>query len=223
MVGLRSPECAYCGAAGATTRDHVPPRSIFGKPTPENLPTVPSCATCNNGASNDDEYFRDVVAMHHRVSKHPEARSAVEAMVRAAGKPNKRGYAEATVRRFTTVDAITAAGIHLGAVPAFRVDTERMQRAVSRYVKGLYWYEHKLRLPPEFEVIVRANPEGIASLQPEIEQVLRNGKHRVVKDRVFWYAWVSPVDNPNASLWLIVLFNEFAILALVRPVSRPTE
>lgn len=38
--------CAYCGAAGANTVDHVHPRSKGGKSTWENL--VAACQRCNN-------------------------------------------------------------------------------------------------------------------------------------------------------------------------------
>jgi hypothetical protein len=214
-----SQECAYCGAPGATTRDHVPPRSTFGKPALDGLPTVPSGAPCNNGASDDDEYFRDVVVMHHRVSELPEARAAVSAMLRAASKPNKRGYAEAKLQRFTTVEAATEAGIHLGTVPAYKVDRTHVERAVSRYVRGLYWYEHQKRAPLGSEIIVRADPEAIAEQSSEIESILRSGRYRIIRHRVFWYAWVSPADRPEVTFWLLVLFNDFAILALIRPLE----
>ena len=47
--------CAYC-AGGTTTRDHVPSRVLLDEPYPANLPTVPSCIRCNEGASTDEAY-----------------------------------------------------------------------------------------------------------------------------------------------------------------------
>lgn len=39
--------CVYCGQRPGSTRDHVPPRSIFVKPYPKNMSTVPACLECN--------------------------------------------------------------------------------------------------------------------------------------------------------------------------------
>jgi hypothetical protein len=48
--------CVYCGGQ-AITRDHVPPRCLLERPYPPNLPTVPSCSSCNAGFSLDEQYF----------------------------------------------------------------------------------------------------------------------------------------------------------------------
>lgn len=48
--------CAYCGQPG-TTQDHVPPRGMFAKGTPE-PPWVPSCEACNQGASQNDQFMQ---------------------------------------------------------------------------------------------------------------------------------------------------------------------
>ena len=38
--------CAYCGTALATTRDHIPPKSIFPSPRAADLITIPSGVSC---------------------------------------------------------------------------------------------------------------------------------------------------------------------------------
>ena len=55
--------CVYCGEA-SQTKDHVPPRGIFGDAVPSgvNLITVPACIACNSGYSADDTYFRDFLS-----------------------------------------------------------------------------------------------------------------------------------------------------------------
>jgi hypothetical protein len=55
-VGFRrSPGCIYCGLP-ADSRDHVPPKLLLERPYPPNLLTVPSCARCNQGWSQDEQY-----------------------------------------------------------------------------------------------------------------------------------------------------------------------
>jgi hypothetical protein len=52
--------CVHCGGSPGT-QDHVPSRILLDEPYPENLPTVPACASCNAGFSRDEEYFACLV------------------------------------------------------------------------------------------------------------------------------------------------------------------
>ena len=40
------------------TTEHVPPKSLFPKPRPSNLITVPSCESCNVRFAQDEVLFR---------------------------------------------------------------------------------------------------------------------------------------------------------------------
>lgn len=48
-------QCAYCGGPPDDV-DHVPPKFFLDTPLPENVCTVGSCRTCNNGVSADEQY-----------------------------------------------------------------------------------------------------------------------------------------------------------------------
>lgn len=65
--------CVYCGAPNAGTRDHVPSRVLLDPPFPTNLPVVPSCLTCNNGFSRDEEYFACLIECVVHGTTDPEA------------------------------------------------------------------------------------------------------------------------------------------------------
>ena len=54
-------QCTYCGRHRKLADDHIPPKSLFGKPRPPDLIKIPSCGPCNNQASKDDEYFKTVL------------------------------------------------------------------------------------------------------------------------------------------------------------------
>jgi hypothetical protein len=205
----------------ADTDDHIPPRALFAKRTGSRLVTVKSCRRCNEGVSDDDEYFRDTVLKYHRVSELPRAESQVAAMLRAAANPRKARYTAATLRGFTEVSVITPAGIDLGVQPAYRVNGDRIERAARRYVRGLHRHELGRRVPDSAEVMVAVNPEAVFDEQPQIVSIFRGGAPRVVEEGVFWYTSVRAIDNPEASGWLLVFFDEFAIIGSVRsPTPR---
>lgn len=69
------PTCCFCGGVvAATTRDHIPPSSVFsGRKWPEGY-EFPACYSCNNGSSRDDA----VIALYSRFgpSKKTEAEQA---------------------------------------------------------------------------------------------------------------------------------------------------
>lgn len=54
-------QCIYCGVRDNLNRDHIPPKGILRKPYPSNLATAPSCMTCNESYSKDEEYFRLII------------------------------------------------------------------------------------------------------------------------------------------------------------------
>lgn len=213
-------ECAYCGGA-ATTDDHIPPQSVLPGVPKRSRPHVPSCISCNNGASDDDEYFRDVVLKYHRVTDRPEAEPAVSAMVRAMAHPKKVRYAKAVLGSIFDVDVSTPAGVYLGKQPVFRLDRERLERAIRRYIRGLHLLARGTRVPSDHTVGVRANPEALLDRQDDLAKLFSSGELVVIKDGVFWYKWVVPTDRPSASGWLLVLFDAFPILATVRPFLTP--
>ena len=56
--------CAYCGvSSNSLERDHIPPKCLYPESRRANLNliTVPACALCNRGHSNDEATFRDVM------------------------------------------------------------------------------------------------------------------------------------------------------------------
>jgi hypothetical protein len=212
----RSYECAYCGATSARTDDHVPPKAIYAKPLPSKVPTVKACDSCNAGASQDDEYFRDVVLKYHRVADLPQAQQQLAAMFRAAKKPQKAKYAAATLRSFVETAFRTPAGLILGPAPAYRVDVPRLERAVSRYVRGLHRYQLGARVPDGSTVTTAVYPDHIVASTPEVLGLFSRGSRRVIQPGVFWYSWVL-TTRQGFTGWLLVFFDVFPVLGYVHP------
>src|SRR5260221_14644580 len=89
---LAMQKCAICATPSETlTRDHVPPRALFGKSPSLNLITVPACAQCNREASCDDEYFR-MLAVEWDASRISDPVGVTGSIIRSMQRPAARGF-----------------------------------------------------------------------------------------------------------------------------------
>lgn len=79
--------CTYCGVPNPETSDHIPPKTIFAKPYPPNLLTVPCCTKCNNNMSKDDEYFRNMLAFRMDLKENSDVQSLLPKVLRSLGRP----------------------------------------------------------------------------------------------------------------------------------------
>ena len=217
---MRKYECTYCGQVKEVTDDHIPPKSIYKDPMPSCLPTVKSCAECNQGSSEDDEYFRDTVLKYHAVSGKPQAKKQLAAMYRAATIPQKRKYTDRTISAFIKTDVMSSGGIYLGTVPAYRIERQRLESAVERYVRGLYRYDTKLRLPDDRHIKVIINPEVLYRWRQQIEDLLAGARSKTIQEGVFWYSWQPLEDKPETSFWLLVFYDSFPIIAVIDKDER---
>lgn len=210
-------ECAYCGKVADATDDHVPPQAFFTGELAEQLRTVKSCLPCNNGASLDDEYFLHTVLKYHRVADLPTAEKLVNKMVRAIRNPKKAGYARKTIEAISDVETVTPAGIRLGKQPAFRIQQERLERALCRYVRGLHRYEYGELVPADTPMKMVVNPEAVHLHFDEFQEGFRGASTTTIQEGVFWYARIRPSSRPSSSYWLLVFFNAFPLIAALRP------
>lgn len=136
-------ECGYCGELKPLTQEHVPPKSFYGDVKPPNLPTIRACNDCNNGSSDDDEYFRDTMVKYHLVSDKPAAAGMRARFMRSVQKPEKRNYHIEQFKLFQKVDVRLPSGLILPRQPRFTVDQSKLRATASRYVRGLHRYEYK--------------------------------------------------------------------------------
>ncbi len=202
-------ECAYCGQP-ATTVDHIPPKRLFTPPLPSNLVTVPACTKCNNGASNDDEVFRNEMAI--LCGSFRESATAAERLqvsIRALRRNKK------TLRNFVLsaqrVDRYSQGGIYLGPGYAVPIDRAVHQRVNERIVRGLYKHHVGKRLGNtaiRFTHIDKRKPtwqEGLYALRS------LGLRHAPIGDcKTFQYAYGCAADDPTHSVWLLHFFPGIA-------------
>ena len=215
--------CTYCGEAALVTRDHIPPVSLFPKPRPSNLVTVPSCRKCNSGASMDDEYFRLNLSIRHS-AKRPLSKSVADAALRGLGRDQHARFRKTFFQGVREVDIKTLDGIYIGRSGAYDVDLARLDKVVMRIVRGLYFHHYDNPLPTWCEVDVwcvdgfgRADPSVIQTLQSWIIR-LQQEPPTEIGGGVFKY-WHCLADGDGqsdgySSVWLLLFYESTAFFGV---------
>ena len=194
----QKPVCVFCGKP-ATTRDHVPPKGIFLKPRPSNLITVPSCQSCNNGASAWDEGFRNIISMRPG----GDTPDAVTLWKQKALPSLRRNRPEMERLRKTMRDVPVAAqdGRILGHVTLVNFDATAHDRTIERITRGLYFHHYGERLPPDcpFEVyFIRDGVDWVSSLA---DFLAHTRTWDIGGPDVFEYRFGRAAGKPEGSIW----------------------
>ena len=199
----KNQQCIYCGERSATTRDHVPPKCLFPKPRPDNLTSVPACASCNRNASRDEEYFLAVLML-------------TEAGITDAGKTIwstlRRMYSRPRGLKFTIAASIehipefTPSGIFFGQRLSVRHDDERFRLVVTKIVKGLYWFEYGQMFPKGARVHYKFLLTG-AERKAALKYMPVSKSGTKTWPGVFEYRHNRVAERPEGSIWLFLFYG----------------
>jgi hypothetical protein len=146
----RMGQCAHCLSEGEVTDDHLPPRNLFPTPLPPGLAVVPACKECNEGASLDDEYFRQILVFSEQAGGHPAAKELQAKVFRALQNPKKRKFKERFLQAMGRVDLFSAGGVYLGPRLGYTVNNDRLNRVATRILTGFFYQRSKRPLPQEY-------------------------------------------------------------------------
>ena len=216
-------QCAYCGEAVATTKDHVIPKGLFAQPYPPNLITVPACEPCNNRKSQDDDYLRDLLTCDIFGSESPVAKQVFEKVLTS----DRRGSSTIvkTAREKMRFEPLhTRGGIYLGDFPTFPIDGERFNKIMETLVRGLYYDARRQRFPDGYTFELRRyQPWDIESVLGEYQRHNPNGP-RIVGN-VFGCIFLSAKEDPFSSLWLLWFYERvfFSVSATNPALEFPSE
>lgn len=192
-VALPRHLCVYCGAV-ATTRDHVPPRSLLEKPFPPNLRTVPSCLGCNRGASKDEEYFLALIA---QVSLSPHI----------AAKLAPGGSIDRAFVRSPALEELFLASMGVDeetGKPFIRPNFSRVGRVVKKIAVGLFALRYGW-VPPAEDV-------GAAQLYP----------YELRDDRPLPYFISTFTEGFQSKRWKSVQVGVFSYIFVRDPMHSGT-
>ena len=139
-MGKKPKLCAYCGlelSTGPVNREHFVAKCFWGGlPLPNGMKVIRVHESCNSGAKDDAEYLRDILVMTAGTPEHRNAKQAVDVAIL-----NKMDY---DVRQFLKMlgevrrmPVVTSSGLFVGMGEAFRVDTERRNRALHRIIRRI--------------------------------------------------------------------------------------
>lgn len=118
--------CYMCDTT-ASTKEHVPPRSFFPKPRPNNLWTVPACTNHNYENKLDIEYVRNFISAQRGVNETGE--KILEVAKRSWN------YSGSLFKR--TFDNIRAAFIEGEEVVVFTSELGRVKSVMNAIVHAL--------------------------------------------------------------------------------------
>lgn len=211
--------CIYCGSIERMTRDHVPPKLLFSRPYPNNLPTVPSCQNCNGGFQSDDEYLRLVLLMRKESFQNPEVQSILPAVVRSLASPRRIGFAKAFFQQCGEIEMRSRAGLYIGHGPGFQPDYERLKRSVTRIIRGFFFIRRKSPLPESNNIVIWAE-DGLHAVPDHlIKQLKRTIVAPLQANRPtnygngvlrYWVRFLS--DEESNSAWLLEFYGRTRFL-----------
>lgn len=209
-------ECAYCGAIGPVTRDHVPPENLFPEPLPLKMITVPACDACNGSFKLDDEYFRLAITAGIDGDAFPrELEHSIKAIKKLAD-PKKLGFAKRMLAAQRLLEVKTPAGIHLGHAPGQVVDGARVMKVVKRIVRGFFFHHTGRRLPEAHEINAVHAPNPAFFDGPDMAAVLNTmcAPHVLGNDVLVYRYSLTEGDGAAGSAWTLLFFGCHAFLIL---------
>lgn len=219
-MNMTNKKCIYCGDK-AVSRDHVPPKTLFGASKPNNLITVPSCKKCNVGDSTHDEHFRNMLSMRDDTGDNPVAKEARAAVLRSLENTNAPGLKRAILNNLRLVDVRTPGGLYLGQTTAYDVNLERLNHVARRIAIALRYKRLNQAWGNDMEILVKcasnAGVDGEAAFQEDVLKIVNCSPRRAIGERVFTYWYAVCSDNSNISAWVMQFYETEVFLCLCAP------
>lgn len=141
----------YACECEATSREHIPPLSIFPKekdfPSSEsfrqNLITVPACEAHNMRKSKDDEYLMMILVAHFANNEVANQQMRTKVI---------RAWSRRPHLALTAIKDPTPGRLNGQETMMFRVDLDRFNRAMELITRGLIFKATEIRWPGAFKV-----------------------------------------------------------------------
>ena len=210
-VHRESDVCVLCTYRKATSKEHIPPQSIFVD-NPEAYLLVPACDICNQGSKLEDDYLAQVMSA---ASWTPEAQEVWTKKFRP--RVQRRPATREGLLEGMTEGQIEIPGVVSGPWPVFMADARRIKRVIWKMVCGLYWFHTTTMLAPDtpFKATMRNFIDLNAMLKdPRERRQYDQTTLGIYRDedvtRRFFYTAAFSLRN---SLWYFFFYQGNAMIA----------
>jgi hypothetical protein len=199
--------CSYCGERVATDKEHVFPRNLYPPSKAGSRVqrlTIPSCNTCNNGWSDDEAHFRNMLAL---AGEPNEARTE---LWNTAIRPSLYEKPDGTRRIRNLVS--TFQPVEVDGQLRYKVypgEDPRVVRVLKKIVRGLSHHHGIETAVPEARVW--ADVMKFPLLDEFLSEMIY--QHREPDIAEYRYAIVR--DKGIASAWLITFFERVPFIGVV--------
>jgi len=200
--------CAYCGKRNAhLTKDHVFPKSLYPPSKAGSRVqrlTVPACRQCNQRWSDDEAYFRDILAVAGEANA-PRQELWKSKVLPSFGKVDGRRRVCDLFREmvsFKTSDGGTRYMVYPGR-------DGRVMRVVKKIIRGLSFY-HEIASPLS-EQQVWADVMTYSMPREALEQMKYHPREQDIAE----YRYVVLNEDGINSWWLITFFNQVQFVGAV--------
>jgi hypothetical protein len=190
-------ECVYCGEQRELTRDHIPPRCLFGKPRPADLVTVPSCVDCNSEVSKHDEYFRIAVTTGIDRERFPKENADSVRAINSLARPASLGFARLLLQNYKPNPS------------RLTIDSDRIKIVLCRIARGLFYHQRDVRMPRVVAFDARLIDGSLKISAEGRERINRLDENLATIGRgIFRYAF-EPFEPPDpyGTVWLMRFYD----------------
>jgi hypothetical protein len=215
--------CSYC-EKGATTMDHIPPRSLYPDGT-EQMITVPSCDDCGPAHSSDDEFFKTLMVLCSNPAN-PIAADHLTGSVKRCLEIHSPGLRKKLMSQVRTLQDDHPHNLHgeKNVIEISDADWARIQKVLKRIVKGLYFHgSGKKYAEADFDFVIADGEseaaknilDGLPGMRDTIKRADRlnfNNSNACVGKVI-----VS-AEDPDDHLWCLSFYEKksFLIFAIRR-------
>ena len=189
--------CCFCGIREAKTKDHVPPKSIFNLPRPNNLITVPACMECNNAASKNEEIFTAYLGMHISKKRGPAEKFFQEKTIPVVRHNGRlRNYI------FSNLKSLFLASENGVAEKMYGMlwDSDVHDSVIEKIARGLFFHHYKTIIGNNANVDVHWYNKLPAGM-------INNLYYPSVQDGAFTYFFNKAEETPYDSVWLFQFYD----------------
>ena len=165
--------CAYCGRAGALTRDHIIPQCLFDGDAPKDLPVVHACHRCNNvKKSESDTFLRDVLVCDTDAYNHPVVQRILHSQFERAVQRNQSALVRYVGPRLQPVERFTSSGVFAEIEYGAPLPLRKVTHMLGTMTRGLYRFNLHRAMPQDVEFTVH-RIQNVPTLLPIVQTAVR--------------------------------------------------